>query len=367
MPAEMRTNKIFGVPFDPPNSIERLNLKLAYVTRTLSEHASFPLFRDPYDALKSYVRDSCFTTPGASWFGKVPISSWLTPRPISEDLTFLNPAHTLSFLRDNGCWNHAQQVERYYDGQVHPSRPVMIGVDHSTTGGMVSALAKQYSNLNVIVLDAHFDVMKFNGHGLSLRVPEFEDEKPFYHCGNFLSYLLEGGIIKPENLWVIGVGKGMTPKRDHGIKGESCTVNELEQRKWVNRGVHIVTGEMVSNGWAGPHLTGPTYLSIDMDIGSLSSVYSARFMNCYGLGPQEFHTLLMTVRDAIAKAGTFLVGLDIMEIDIHFLEVAREMPNRDFTMEIVKRIFEIFLQEKTNYLGDSKGELLNGGVKWNRQ
>ena len=48
-----------------------------------------------------------------------------------------------------------------------PVMPVMLGVDHSATGGVVSALSEKLGpeNMSVVVLDQHFD-----GFPVSLRL-----------------------------------------------------------------------------------------------------------------------------------------------------------------------------------------------------
>jgi arginase family enzyme len=96
------------------------------------------------------------------------------------------------------------------------------------------------------------------------------------------------------------------------------------------------------------YLTGPTYVSIDMDVGSLSSVFSARFMNCYGLTVEEFVGLLSVVRRSLEDAEIPLVGLDIMEVDIHFLEASEGMPVQDYTRYVTQKAFEILLSDAGN-------------------
>jgi len=338
-------SKIFGVPFDPPNSPERLNLKIAYISHLIEISNSSAMFSDPYDVIEADLKGVPLLAEN-HWLGKMPIDSWLTPRPTPEDLALLTPFQDSSFLEENGCWDYAQKVAQFVEEQVFPYSPVMIGIDHSSTGGVLLALAKKYENLNVVVMDAHFDVMKGNDLFSSFKSNNRYDEPLFYHCGNFLSFMLEKEIIRPKNLWVLGVNEEMMPKRNSMHNMGTFTNNENEARRWVDNGVHLVSKEMVSSGRVCIDLNGPTYVSIDMDVGSLTSVFSARFMNCYGLTFQEFIHLLNAVSKSIKKASVPLVGLDIMELDIHFLDASEGLPFQDHARDMVKKTLKTLLTDE---------------------
>ena len=49
--------------------------------------------------------------------------------------------------------------------------------------------------------------------------------------------------------------------------------------------------------------------------------------------------MLSLVQRSIQDAGAFLVGLDIMEIDIHFLEAVEGMPHMDYTKYLAGEVF----------------------------
>ena len=181
--------KIFGVPFDPANSPERLNMKLAYVSHRVNVPQPCEMFHDPYDVFGADLRGESSFCCENLWLGKVPIDSWITPRPDPKDLVHLTPVEAGSILETNGCWDYALKVAEFVENRVLPDIPVMIGVDHSSTGGVVMALAQRHSNLNVVVLDAHFDVMKLNGPGWSFKTGTSEGDPSFYHCGNFLRHV----------------------------------------------------------------------------------------------------------------------------------------------------------------------------------
>ena len=135
----------------------------------------------------------------------------------------------------------------------------------------------------------------------------------------------------------MGVVDGSQTMHKHMRGGKLITGPEGEIRKWIDKGVNLVSREMISSGDVDINLSGPTYVSIDME--GLASVFAARFMNCQGLGLQEFLDMLSLVQRSIQDAGAFLVGLDIMEIDIHFLEAVEGMPHMDYTKYLTGEVF----------------------------
>jgi arginase family enzyme len=325
--------RIFGAALDPPNSPEKVNLKLAYVSHLINTPSAPQAFVDPYDVIKADLREEPMFCLEDLWGGKLLVDSWLTPKPRSADMSLLTPRHAAAFLEANGCWGYALKVAGFVEERIFPHKPVMIGVDHSLTGGLLLALAKKYTNLNVVVFDAHFDVMNSNDMISPFRSGRNGNKPAWCHCGNFLSFVLEREMIQPKNLWVLGVAEAIFAN------------NEKEAKKWVSNGVHIVSKEEVALGKVNLDLDGPTYVSIDMDVGSLSSVFSARFMNCYGLTSEEFLALLAQLGRSTRKAGVPLVGMDIMEIDIHFLEVAESMAFKDYARYIAKKALEKLLKD----------------------
>ncbi len=333
-----REFRIFGNSFDPANSPERLELKRAYVSYLQNTAGLSQQFDDPYDFIKSDLVPRI--SHEYTWVGKVPIDSWLTPHPRLSDLPLLNAYQCTEFLEKNGCWDYSLQTAEFVEKQIFPSAPVMIGVDHSLTGGLLLALTKKYDNVNVIVVDAHFDVMKFSRSAFKSD----GQQQLFYHCGNFLSYILEKGTIHPENLWIVGVSeKAFTADNYHQMDSISRN-NADEAKKWIGKGVHVRFKEDIDIEEMKLTLNGPTYISIDMDAGSLSSIFSARYMTCYGLPVEKFLSLLSGLALSIRAASVPILGLDIMETDIHLLEVTDRTPFQDNTQRIVREIFKLFLE-----------------------
>lgn len=315
-------------------------MKLAYLSQANTMGSAETLY-DPYDAIQADFRGNSPVPDDKVWAGKMPVDSWLMPRPQRKDLPRLTVTECISFLEMNGCWEYALKLRDFARDRIFPHKPVMIGVDHCLTGGLLLALAKEYDNINVIIFDIHFDVMEFNNLASSGTFmgrswfSGYQRKIPFYHCGNFLAHLLENKVIRPENLWILGVEEAALAQND----------SQSEVKKWIDRGVHVVSKRDITSKATRIDLNGPTYVSIDMDVGSLSSVFSARFMNSYGLSFEEFFGLLSRVAISIDEANVPLLGLDIMEIDIHFLEANEMTPFHDCTKSLVREIFNSFLGE----------------------
>lgn len=348
-----RLIKIFGAALDPLPSPERLNLKLAYLDH-IKKTSQLDKNSDPYDATREFLKRKRSFSNGNVWLGKVEIESWLTPKPTLEDIKLLNVENVFNFLRKNGCWSYALRVSDYVNNKILPSRPAMIGVDHSLTGGVIMALSNYYNNLNVIVLDAHFDILRYQdmnslsqssapGNYYSASFNKTGEIK-FYECGNFIFYLINKKIVRPKNLWVLGVQDEMLEslgRRDGDKEGEPAQIEEY--RRMIKKGVHLISKtDLVFEKFL-LELNGPIYLSIDMDVGSLSSIYSARFMNCVGLARDEFIKCLHNLSSIFQKSGFPVVGLDIMEMDIHLLEASGFSCYQDYSREIIEEIFKAFL------------------------
>ncbi len=330
--------KIFGAALDALSSIERVNLKQAYLQHVKDRFLIEEGFQDPYDFVK-HMTEQEILDDNVKWLGKIPIPSWLTPKPQESDSPRVSVSNLDRFLENDGCWDYALMVADYIRRKIYPGMPVMIGVDHSLTGGSIMALTERHANLNVVILDAHFDVMNPEGEY------EADFQMNYYGCGNFLGRLLKRKIIPAENLWIMGVQdelhREVTGRRD--LRGK-LDRSAASVKKWMKKGVHVIFKHEVQSGHFKLDLKGPTYLSIDMDVGSMSSVYSARFMNSNGLSTTEFLQLLQEVFRKIRSGHHPLVGLDVMESDVHFLEAIKGK-KVDRTEKIVKAIFKLFIDQ----------------------
>lgn len=353
----VRKIRIFGAALDALSSLERVNLKGAYINHLRKTSLIGEGFEDPYDFIKTHVKRSLVLNNNIQWSGKIPIPSWLTPKPQKSDSQKLSIDKLNKFLESNGCWKYALRIADYINEGIYPDVPVMIGVDHSLTGGSIMALSEKIPNLNVVILDAHFDVMNNKGTyeqdfpgGKAVFSSHYDgkmrSEAPldYYECGNFLDHLLKKQVIKPNNLWILGVQDEIFRE----LRGKSNNTGQLDLniisiRKWIEAGVHVIFKHQVKSGNFKMVLSGPTYISIDVDVGSMTSVYSARFMNSYGLNKAEFSQLIQKVSRVIHTSNYPLVGLDVMEFDIYFLEAIKGEKIKNNTEEIISKIFKVFV------------------------
>ena len=93
--------------------------------------------------------------------GRFPVPSWLWPKPKQSDLPLVTAKSLGDFFDSGGLLKIVRQLQSFVTESVLPEIPIMIGIDHSATAGVVSALAEKYGPemLSVVVLDQHFDAI----------------------------------------------------------------------------------------------------------------------------------------------------------------------------------------------------------------
>jgi len=230
---QRRTLLVFGTALDALESLAYVERKLENLTARLAGLAPEPPARDPYDALLPRLREKL----GAERVmpaGKVPVDEWLQPIPPPDplNLPLISLSNYEAFTDSNGARTYADQVR---DAVSSPEGllssalrkaglrggtgrdevgwlPVMVGVDHSATGGVVEALSERYGRdeLGLVVLDYHADFRPTGvtyqwdseRRGLPYLLPPRPDT---YNAGTFLYHLLENGVVEPGNLTLLGV------------------------------------------------------------------------------------------------------------------------------------------------------------------
>jgi len=327
--------KIFGAAFDPLDLTERVDLKLAYLNWLRTHEMCEDGPSDPYEFLENVFKEK--GSDRVEWIGKLPIESWLRPKPFISDIPNIFPRRFTEFLDNNGCYDYYKKLVDYVRENMHSSIPVMIGVDHCLTGGVLKFLKEKYDNFNILIFDSHCDIVdletrrSYFGSHLKLKDQFFGEE--IYECGSFLSYLLKEKIIQPENLWIMG-----TQDLDQ-FKENAEPLYSKKILPWIDQGMHVVSKENLMLFGVPDEVRGPTYISFDMDIGSLSSVFATRFLNYIGLSTEQILNLVDDLSKRIRAKQIELIGLDIMEIDIHFLGANIE-GHKDYTAQITTEILE---------------------------
>ena len=374
MGVNLLNNKFFGVALDPDDTSRKLAIKHAYLNALLAGTVPYPDFLDPYDAL-TYSLQDLFMSPCFIKTGRVLVDSWLTPKPKVEDVLLVNADNYAAFVDSGGCGAYEEIVKHFVMKKIFPERPIMFGVDHSSTGGVLKALSKEYGseNITMIILDSHFDAsytkmrMDLFEYAKEKGTPEIlgispliedvsilEQEVPeSYNCGSFLRYLIDEAVILPENLKVIGVSdypnEKMRKINDHRVKnyvelyesfedkGVTFAPKETFKRIGVTRALKPILNEMEKT-----HV----YISLDVDIGSLNGVYAARFMNVIGLSLEDIYEISRLIKQALKQQKLLLLGFDIMEIDVHLAGAQLKDGTIDKTYEMADNFVRFLLDEK---------------------
>ncbi len=360
--------KVFGAALDPSDSETKIAIKHAHLNTLAARRDPRIKYQDPYEAF--IAESKKIANPIFQKLGKFPVESWLTPKPTLDDYIFMTPLDFRLFLDSNGCKEYADEMEKYVEREVLPDIPLMIGADHSLTGGVLKALVGKYGaeNVTLIILDGHFDGIPTNlrldlaiyskDHKEEVLVPfpemldsvdEHAEIPLSYNCGTFLYQLLEQGVIKPENLIVYGVadypGEEMRKVEDPKVKNFVDFYLGYEQR-----GVKIIPNYK-DNARVNQEFkdaldavkTPYIYISVDVDVSSLNAVLAARFMEFIGVDEQCLDAAVELLKDLIVSKRVEVVGMDLMEIETNFLNAKLKSGKEDKTIEVMDKFLTILL------------------------
>jgi arginase family enzyme len=355
---------IFGAALDPDDGPARVAQKAEYA-RLDGTAASVGAPRDPYQVLVPYLVNGADAPYRAA--GVVSTPSWLTPFPAAADLPRLRPEAFRAFVQEGGCAEYARGVESFVADLASTGPIAMLGVDHSATGGVVSALSAIHGpkDLALIVVDAHLDAVSDEArNGLLAFAREHPDPAyrldpgayaPLagthnsYNCGSFLRHLVEWGVLPAQNLLVLGVADKPHPRlnqiADPRVRG---FLNEYE---WLAaHGAKVIDAATLAEparaaavaAAAVARLPGHrAYLSWDLDVGSQRALVGVRFAELPGLDEACLRALAHGISEGLLAGGRQLVGLDVMEFD--FYAAGAELPGgKDRTYDIAHAILTEF-------------------------
>jgi arginase family enzyme len=348
--------KVFGVALDVSDDEKTLRLKHAYMEARQRGMCDFDT--DPYDALALFLSDANERIAAA---GKVSIPTWLSPRPDISDSLLVKKENMESFVASGGLLECSRVVKKYVKETILPDMPVMLGVDHSATGGVVSALCEALGkeNLSILVLDQHFD-----GLPVSLRLePELlsgldaerpPDQRPLgmhdddaYCCGNFWKHLIDSGTVCPEHLLFVGVSD--YPEQQVPAEWEHFRNNYLKFEQLGCRFFPLKKFEGPYQGeleaFIDAHIATPyLYVSLDLDVGAYQCVHAARYMDNIGIDKDALMHIAHSLTGLCRAKDIKLVGLDVMEFNMHFLGLKYLGDKRDETLTVaadfIKRMIE---------------------------
>jgi arginase family enzyme len=322
-------NKIifFGCSLDCDEREEAVQEKLEVM-----EHMS-PL-ADPYEGIMALVRQE---VDPLIWQEKGPmeIPSWLSPLPSPADRTQITVETFVSFLDQDGCRPYSDRVGKTIAENIFPHIPCLIGVDHSLTGGAFKKLQELIApeEISLIILDSHTDALAVSllaeaiQYDLESNPDSLHDPSdPFlynrpdsYNASSFLDHLLAEGVVKPQNLYLLGIGD-YPPKQAFRIKDRRIKnyVNRFLSLR--NQGVTLLTKhDLLLNASKVKSIfkqiqTPWIYISIDLDIGARNALEGVRFLDRQGLNERQLQHLIGLLGGLLDR-GLRLAGMDLTEIN----------------------------------------------------
>jgi len=324
---------VFGCSLDVLDAPEKVAMKVAFLDGLERGLVDRDLARDPYDLLLGRLAG----LEGLSEGGRLGLESHLTPRPALEDRDRLNARDFCEFLDSGGCARVAGELREFVRERVLPRRPILLGVDHSLTGGVMEALSGEAGEgeLALVVFDSHFDAVPtsirknaFTPGSLASDNWRIGTLPESYNCGTWLVDIVNRGIVEPGNMAVLGVsdhpGTRAQPEERDGVAAYREAYLALQER-----GVRVVTKKDIRR--MGPReavrealggLEGKrVYISLDADLGSGEEVRAVRFLDTIGLSVDEVLGLARALREWLDSTGSPVAGLDVVEVDVHLADI----------------------------------------------
>jgi len=346
--------KLFGVALDPADDPWTLQLKQAWMLAEPAKLDWLSACLDPYDAVTESLA-AILDKQHIELAGKFPVPSWLWPKPKPSDLPLVTTQNMEDFFDSEGLLEIVKQLQSFITNRIFPEIPIMLGIDHSATAGVISALAERYDPkmLSVVVLDQHFDAIPLSVRleGASQANSNLTANMPFpipntpvgfsdqFCCGNFWAYLMDNGIVLPENLLFIGVadypGSETDPAknifRQSYLSFEERGCSFFPRRQFDGQYLDTLTRFLRDK-----ITTSHAYVSLDLDVGAYSGTYAARYMDRPGISRQNLLDIASIIADECRQGRFQIAGLDIMEFNMHFLGIETPDGVKDTTLTLVE-------------------------------
>ncbi len=366
-----RIIKIFGAALDPNDDPLKIISKHAYIKRKAQKLLDTNEdFLDPYEGLIKFSR--ALKNDKFEKIGKFPIESWLRPKPEIEDLPKLNPVDFQEFTNSGKIYEYALKLEDFIKKNILPDIPLMIGTDHSLTGGVLKALSEKFEpeNVVVVIFDAHLDSLSAqislelskyaseNRDKVKLLNPEQFEEidmndinlKDSYTCASFLNCLIQERTILPENVIIFG-------NQDYPSE-ELLAETDPRAKKYVEyylsfekKGVQIIPAsdnedQMITKLKHALEKVRASniYISLDVDVCMFKEVLAARFTNAIGIEKKVVISAAKIIKNFIEQNHRSLVGMDIMEMETYVLnKELKKSGRKDRTIEVIDEFLEALL------------------------
>jgi arginase family enzyme len=331
--------KLFGVALDPADDPWSLQLKQAWMAADPAGLDWLSACRDPYEAVTSGLA-GLLREHGIEPAGRVPIPTWLAPKPDLSDLPLLTAENIAGFFDSGELLEIIKQVKAFVKNNIFPAAPIMVGVDHSATAGVLAALSEKHgaADLGVLVLDQHFD-----GIPLSVRLAGLDPGQALpvgfsdsFCCGNFWAWLIDSGAILPRNLAFVGVADypfDSDPRRETfrraylDFEKRGCRFFPLDRF----RGDYREDLTRFIGRAEAPYL----YVSLDLDVASYAGTHAARYMDHTGLSRENLLDIAGAIAGDCRQRKVRVCGLDVMEFNMHFLGIETPGGARDNTLDLV--------------------------------
>jgi arginase family enzyme len=317
----------FGCPLDGDERHESIQEKLSLM-------GTPGVVDDPYEGIMKIIRQE--VNPEIwSEKGSLDVLGWLRPIPPLANEEKIRTETFVDFVDHGGFETYARRVGDFIATHIFPDIPYMLAVDHSLSGGAFKKLVELYESesISLIVLDSHTDAIPMSAMAGMIQYdidtnpdtvhdrhdPFLYGRKDSYNASSFLHYLLTEEVLKPQNLYLIGISD-YPPKHAFRIKDPRIEnyVNIFSELK--RKGVTILTKNdfltspsKVKNSLS--HIKSPyIYISIDLDIGARNGVEGVRFLEWQGLNERQIYRIVDFLRNLLSN-GICLAGMDLMEIN----------------------------------------------------
>lgn len=359
---------LFGVPFDPLPLTQAVLVKQMYIQAKALGNIAPPDYQDPYAFFSDNLPHA--VSGQLRLLGQVSIPTWLRPKPEVHDAHNITLDSLIRFMKSGGCLHIANEVREFVINNVFPMTPGMIGVDHSSTYGAISAFREHgEQDLALVVIDSHFDAVPMAlRYGLieyaketncPVIPPDLFSESLYptfswneigewseLNPENFLLKILEQGLIKPENLIVVGLtdypSEALFASDNPRVRDYVDFFTSLQRQGacFIPKSTLVTHGKRAL-AEALQKLHGrQIYVSLDVDTGSLSSVYACRFFNTMGLSFDQIRGVFQALFGCFSD-GITLAGFDVMEVDVHKLGAEIDSLHVDQTSKVVSLFLEL--------------------------
>jgi len=362
--------KVFGAALDATDNPIKILAKRSYLNRLAQKIMENNIdIKDPYEGFLLYSR--LLSKKRFNKIGKFNIASWLRPKPNIEDYLSIDAINYQDFINSGSITEVSNELEQFVQKQVLSDISFMIGVDHSLTGGVLHAMARNYGAINILVIifDAHFDAIPASLFLKLARFAKGQKEKihslidldlidenieitDTYNCASFIDYLIKEKIVLPQNLIVFGCqdypNEDLKSKENPNIKDYVNFYLDFE-KKGVNfvsvnedRKKMIEKFKDILQNVSTPYV----YISIDVDVGTFKEVLATRFMNIIGIEKEVILDAAKEIKRYMKVRNCDLIGLDVMEVETYMLnKELKKSAKKDKTIELVDDFLEVIFDQ----------------------